>query len=103
MTKVSSVTGADANGASPDRRPPLIHQIVVVVKRGRQIVVIVKRGRKKQGDGTMRGRRQWKRGDHRREGEEGDGGWDDTRCTKTRRRGYPSTSDGVDARMMRSR
>jgi len=66
-------------------------------------VVVVTRGRKKQGDGMTCGGRQWKRGDHRREGEEGDGWWDDTRCMRMGRRGRLSTSDGVDARMMRSR
>jgi len=66
-------------------------------------VVVVERGRNKQGDGTTRGGRQWKMGDHHREGEEGDGGWDDTRRTRTGRRGRSLTSDGVDARMMCSR
>ena len=51
MTKASSVTGVDANGASPERRPPPTRQIVVVIER------MSDRGR-------------------RREGEEEAGGWD---------------------------
>ena len=71
MTKALSVTGADANGASPERRPPSTRQIVVVVER------ISDRGR-------------------RREGEEEAGGWDEAWRTSSITKGG-THDDGADA------
>ena len=71
MTKASSVTGVDANGASPERRPPPTRQIVVVIER------MSDRGR-------------------RREGEEEAGGWDEAWRTSSITKGG-THDDGADA------
>ena len=69
MTKALSVTGADANGASPKQRPPPTYQVVVVVEKT-----------------SDRGRCQ--------EGEEEAGGWNDAWRTTMEKRGSPSRGGG---------